>query len=379
MSKHARSAAVLPVDGVEQATAEDRTFPAVDPSTGETLWQVPDAGPADVVTATTAARRALLETQWSTDTRLRIDVLRQLQDALRDRSDDLALLVATETGVPVSLRADHLDAPIAQMRVEDRDQVAAVTAVITPGTSPLAVAIEEVGRVLVAGGTVVLKPAAETSSAALELGRIALDILPRGVLNVVTSRDPDVAIALTLDPRVDAVSFTGSSVNGERVLVAAKRAGKDVRIDVGGPSAVQVEDDDDLAGIVSNAATALAANAGQGCRVAASIQVPPHRYEEALRLAVEAMRAVVVGDPTDADTVCGPLRSRVARDRVVRYLALARSEGGEMALGGDALDRPGWWVAPTVIGGLSPQSRLVREEVLGPVLMVVADDASARA
>ncbi len=302
MSKHARSAAVLPVDGVEQATAEDRTFPAVDPSTGETLWQVPDAGLADVVTATTAARRALLETQWSTDTGLRIGALRQLQVALRDRADDLALLVATETGVPMSLRADHVDDPITQMRVEDRDQVAAVTAVITPGTSPLAVAVEEVGRVLVAGGTVVLKPAAETSSAALELGRIALDILPRGVLNVVTSRDPDVAIALTLDPRIDAVSFTGSSVNGERVLVSAKRAGKDVRIDVGGPSAVQVEDDDDLAAVVSTAAAALAANAGQGCRLPASILVPPHRYDDAVRLDVVAMRAVVVCDPPDAET-----------------------------------------------------------------------------
>jgi aldehyde dehydrogenase (NAD+) len=287
--------------------------------------------------------------------------------------------MAAETGVPVSLRTEHLDAPIAQMRVEDRDQVAAATAVITPGTSPLAVAIEEVGRVLVAGGTAVLKPAAETSSAALELGRIALDILPRGVLNVVTSRDPDVAIALSLDPRIDAVSFTGSSVNGERVLVAASRAGKDVRIDVGGPSSVQAEDDDDLAAVVATAAAALAGNAGQGCRLPASILVPPHRYDEALRLAVEAMQSVVVGDPTEADTQCGPLRSRVARDRVLRYLALARSEGGEMALGGEMLDRPGWWVAPTVIGGLSPQSRLVREEVLGPVLMVVADDPSARA
>ncbi len=379
MSKRLRSAAVLPVDGVEQATAEDRTFPALDPSTGETLWQVPDAGPADVVTATTAARRALLETPWSTDARLRTESLRYLQVALRDRSDDLALLVATETGVPVSLRTDHLDAPIAQMRVEHRDQAPAVTAVITPGTSPLAVAIEEVGRVLAAGGTAVLKPAGEASSAALELGRIALDILPRGVLNVVTSRDPDVAIALTLDPRIDAVAFTGSSVTGERVLVAAKRAGKDVRIDIGGPSPVHVEDDDDLATVVRAAAAALAANAGQGCRLPASILVPPHRYDEALRLAVEAMRAVVVGDPTDPDTQCGPLRSRVARDRVARYVALARSEGGVTVLGGEVPERPGWWVTPTVIGGLSPQSRLVREEVLGPVLMVVADDPSARA
>ncbi|MCF6377851.1 aldehyde dehydrogenase family protein [Nocardioides KLBMP 9356] len=378
MSKRLRSAAVLPVDGVEQPTAEQRTFTAVEPATGEPLWEVPDAGPEDAATAATAARRALLETPWSTDLRLRSDALHAFQEALRDRADDLALLVATETGVPVSLRAEHLDAPIAQVRVEDRDQRAAATVVITPATSPLAVAIEEVGRVLVAGGTVVLKPAVEASSAALEIGRIALDVLPRGVLNVVTTRDVDVAIALTQDPRIDAVSFTGSSVSGERVTVAASRAGKAARIDVGGPGTAQATDDD-LEEVVRSAVDAVGANAGQGCRLPSTVLVPPHRYDDALALAVEAMRSVQVGDPTDPVTQCGPLRSRVARDRVLRYLALAGTEGGTIALGGHPLDRPGWWVAPTVIRGLSPQSRLVREEVLGPVLMVVADESSARA
>ena len=379
MSKHARSAAVLPVDGVEQATAEDRTFPAVDPSSGETLWQVPDAGPADVVTATTAARRALLETPWSTDVGLRTDTLRRFAAELGARADDLALLAATETGLPVSLRADHLDVPLARMLQGRADREPEVVAVITPSTSPLAVALEEVGRALVSGSTVVLKPAPESASVALEIGRIGIDVLPRGVLNVLTTRDVDVAIALTRDPRVTEVSFTGSAVAGERVQGSAERLGKRARIDVGGPSVVTVEDDDDLAAVVPPAAAALAANAGQGCRLPASILVPPHRYDEALDLAVEAMRSVVVGDPTDDDTRCGPLRSRVARDRVLRYLTLARSEGGRMALGGDVLDRPGWWVAPTVVGGLSPQSRLVREEVLGPVLMVVADETSGRA
>lgn len=379
MSKHARSAAVLPVDGVEQTTAEERTFPAVNPADGEVLWQVPDAGLDDVHAAAAAARRAYTETTWSTDTALRTDALRHLQTALRDRSDDLALLAATETGVPVALRADHLDAPIAQLRVLHPDQAAGVAVVVTPATSPFAVALAEVGRILVAGGTVVLKPAPEAATAALELGRIALDILPRGVLNVVTTRDVDVAIALALDPRVDEVSFTGSSVAGERVLVAARRAGKAVRVDVGGPTPFQVADDDDLGSLVSAAVAAVAANAGQGCRLPSTLVVPEHRYGEALAVAVKAMEQVVVGDPADDSTLCGPLRSRVGRDRVLRYLALARSEGGEVVLGGQALDRDGWWVAPTVVGGLTTKSRLVREEVLGPVLMVVPDDASARA
>lgn len=378
MSKHARTAAVLPVDGVERATAEERTFPAVNPANGEVLWRVPDAGLADVEAAAAAARRAA-ETSWSADAALRTDVLRHLQAALRDRSDDLALLAATETGVPVALRADHVDAPIAQLRVLHPDQEAGAAAVLTPATSPFSVALAEVGRILVAGGTVVLKPAPEAASAALELGRIALDILPRGVLNVVTTRDVDVAMALVLDPRIGEVSFTGSSVAGERVLVAARRADKIVRVDIGGPSPVQVADDDDLGALVAAAAAAVAANAGQGCRLPATVIVPAHRYDEALAVAVFAMEQAAVGDPADDETLCGPIRSRVGRDRVLRYLALARSEGGEIVLGGRPLERDGWWFAPTVVGGLTTTSRLVREEVLGPVLMVVPDDASARA
>ena len=378
MSKHARAdATTLPVDGVDRATGEGWTFPARSPATGDVLWQVPDAGIADVHAAAHAAWRAFHETQWSTDTALRADALARFQEALVDRSDELAMLMAAETGVPVALRAAHLDAPIAGVRAEQHE-AAGVTAVITPATSPLAVAVEEIGRVLVAGGTVVLKPAPEAATAALELGRIALDILPRGVLNVVSTRDVDVAIALTLDHRIDEISFTGSSVAGERVQVAGERAGKHVRLDVGGPLTITAADDADLAAVVSAAAVTVAANAGQGCRLPASVVVPPHRYAEALKAAVETMDEVVVGDPASPDTLCGPLRSAVARDRVLRYLSLARSEGGTVELGGRVLDRDGWWIAPTVIGGLTCRSRLVREEVLGPVLMVVAD-TSARA
>jgi aldehyde dehydrogenase (NAD+) len=372
MSKHARSRG-LPIDGVEQPTADGWSFPARNPATGEVLWELPDAGVCDVEVATAAARRAFDGTQWSTDTALRADALGRFQAALAERSDELAALMAVETGVPVSLRDAHLDAPIAGMRGRQQSEPAGVTAVVTPATSPLAVAIAEVGRVLTAGGTVVLKPAPEAAGAAIELGRIALDILPRGVLDVVTTRDVDVATALLLDPRVDEVSFTGSAVAGERVQVAGERAGKRVRLDVGGVQTVRGQDDADLEAVVSAAAVGVAANAGQACRLTTSVVVPAHRYTDALRAALEAMEGVVVGDPVDPETLCGPLRSPVARDRVMRYLSLARSEGGDVALGGQVLDREGWWVAPTIVGGLSRQSRLVREEVLGPVLMVVAE------
>lgn len=382
MSKHARPRG-LPVDGVEQPTVEGWTFPARDPATGELLWHVPDGGPTEARAAVAAARRAFDATQWSTDTALRADAIRRFRDAVVERADDLAALMAAETGVPVALRAEHLDAPAARTAAA-LPGAGGVTAVVTPATSPLAVALEEVGRVLAGGGTVVLKPAPEAASAAIELGRIALDVLPRGVLNVLATRDVDVAIALTLDDRVDEVSFCGSAVVGERVQAAAERAGKRVRLDTGGPLVVHADDDADLAAVVSAAAVAVAANAGQACRLPTSVVVPVHRYAEALRAAVDTLAEVVPGDPSAPDTLCGPLRSAVARDRVRRYVDLARSEGGDIALGGTVLDRDGWWFAPTVIGGLSRQSRLVREEVLGPVLMVVPDrpdrpDASARA
>ncbi|HEU4336867.1 MAG TPA: aldehyde dehydrogenase family protein [Nocardioides sp.] len=378
MSKHARPRG-LPVDGVERATADGWRFPARNPATAQPLWDVPDAGVADARDAVTAARRAFDATQWSSDAALRADAVRRLAAAVADHADDLVALMAVETGVPVALRSAHLDEAIAAMGSASGPATGAgsnggragVTAVVTPATSPLSVALTEVGRVLRDGGTVVLKPAPEAATAALELGRIALDVLPRGVLNVVTTRDVDVAIALTLDERVDAISLTGSSVVAERVQVAGERAGKRVRLDVGGPRAVRVGADDDVQAVVAAAARDLAANAGQGCRLPASVVVPTHRYAEAVEAAVAAMADVPVGDPTDRATRCGPLRSVVARDRVRRYVDLGRAEGGDVVLGGQPLDRPGWWFAPTVVGGLAEGSRLVREEVLGPVLVVV--------
>lgn len=381
MSKHARPRG-LPIDGAERATAEGWTFPARSPSTGALLWDVPDGGVTEARAAVAAARRAFDSTQWSTDDALRTDAVVRFRAAVAERADDLVALMAAETGVPVSLRAGHLDDPVAAMRDEAQEQ-AGVTVVLTPSTSPLAVAVAEVGRVLVAGGTVVLKPAAEAASAAIELGRIAMDILPRGVLNVVTTRDVDVAIALTRDERVDEVSFCGSPVVAERVRGVGEQTGRRLRLAVGGPSSVDITADpglaDDLAAVVADAVAAVSANAGQSCRLPTSVVVPADRYEEALRLAVEAMADVVPGDPADPGTRCGPLRSAVARDRVRRYVDLARSEGGDVALGGTVLDRDGWWFAPTVVGGLSRQSRLVREEVLGPVLTVVPEPAGPAA
>lgn len=363
----------LPIDGRERATREGWTVPVRSPATGEPLWDLPDAGLEDAQDAVEAAWRAVHATGWSSDGPMRVKALLGFREALLAESDRLVELLATETGVPVALRGRHVDEPVAALRTGPGRTAPRVTTVITPATSPLAVALDEIGRALVAGGAVVLKPAPEAARAAIELGRIALDFLPRGVLNVVATRDVDVAIALTVDRRVDEVAFTGSEVVAGRVRDAATRAHKRVRTDTGGPQSIRVRDDADLEDVVARAAVAVATNAGQACRLPTSVVVPAFRYMDARTAAVRAMESVAVGDPLDPATVCGPLRSAVARDRVLRYVALARSEGADVATGGEALDRPGWWVAPTVIGGVGLDSRLVTEELLGPALMVVTD------
>ena len=314
MSKHARSAAVLPVDGVERATAEERTFPALNPATGEVLWQVPDAGRRGRRTAAAAAARRAC----TRPVEHRHGAARRRAPAAPGR--------ARATG-PTTSRCSWPPRPACRSR--------SAPTTSTPRSPSMRVAAPRPGgrrrrpwsprpprpspsrsrrsaAMLVAGGTVVLKPAPEAASAALELGRIALDILPRGVLNVVTTRDVDVAIALTLDPRVDEVSFTGSSVAGERVLVAgeARRQGRTRRRRRPEPGPGRRRRRPRRASS-SAAAVAVAANAGQGVPAARRrVVVPAHRYDEALarRGRGDGGRSVV-GDPTDPGTLCGPLRS----------------------------------------------------------------------
>lgn len=349
-----------------------RTFPSRNPATGRVIGEVPDRGEAELDAAIAAARHAVDDTEWSRDPALRRESVRRLHDALVDFAEPMRELITAEAGVPVGLLGVHYAEPVARLLGARPAAEWGVVAVITPATSPLAVALDAIGAVLLAGGAVVLKPAPDASLVAVELARIAAVALPPGVLTVVTTRDVDVAIALTRDPRVDAVRFTGSAVNGERVRVTATAAGKRVVLDLGGTTPVHAAVAADPAAAVADAAASMCAHAGQGCRLPAAVVVPESRYDEMVEVAARTMAGIGLGDPTDPTTICGPVVSPVQRDRVLRYLALAESEGGRFATGGHAVDRDGgWWIAPTVVAGLTPESRLAREEILGPVLVVL--------
>ncbi len=222
-----------------------------------------------------------------------------------------------------------------------RREPVGVVAAITPWNFPHQITLAKLGPALAAGNTVVLKPAPDTPWVACELGRLVAEHtdLPPGVLNIVTPRDNAVAAVLATDPRVDLVSFTGSTDTGRAIMAAAAPTLKRVLLELGGKSAAIVLDDADLASAVGAAAFAVSIHAGQGCALTTRLLVPRERYDEAVEVAAATMAAIGAHDPTDPGTVCGPVISQAQRDRVEAYLRLAEAEGGTFATGGRR-DRP---------------------------------------
>ena len=395
----------LLVDGKLVGASDGGTFPVLDPATGEVIGQAPDGTAVDLDAAVAAARRAFDETDWSTDLALRVLCLRQLHRALVDHGETMRALTTAEAGAPAFLTtgpqydvpvealgwmvdlAEHYDwvtdlgvaAPMGiPTRRTIRREAVGVVAAITPWNFPNQINLAKVGPALAAGNTVVLKPAPDTPWVAAELGRLAAEHtdLPPGVLNVVTTSDDAVAALLTTDERVDLVSFTGSTATGRAVMAAAAPTLKRVFLELGGKSAAIVLDDADLSAAVSTAAFSVSIHAGQGCALTTRLLVPRERYDEAVRIAADTMRSIGAGDPKDPATVCGPVISAAQRDRVQSYLDLARAEGGTIVTGGgppEGRDR-GFWIEPTVVAGLSNDSRVAREEIFGPVLVVIPHD-----
>ncbi|MEO8814509.1 MAG: aldehyde dehydrogenase [Mycobacterium sp.] len=386
------------------------TFATLNPATEEPLGEAADGDAADMDRAIGAARAAFDETDWSRDLALRVHCLRQLHDALNDEIEDLRALTVAEAGAPVSLTyGGQLQIPVDGLafvadlaeqyqwrtdlgeatpfgrrtrRTTVREPCGVVGAV-TPWNFPHQINFAKLGSALAAGNTVVLKPAPDTPWCAAEVGRIIAEKtdFPAGVVNIVTASDHRIGAQLTEDPRVDLVSFTGSTATGRSVMAAASQTIKRVFLELGGKSAFIVLDDADLPAACAAAAMSVATHAGQGCAFTTRLLVPSGRYDEAVATAAAAMAGIRVGDPCDPATVCGPVISARQRDRVEGYLALAISEGGSFACGGG---RPadlatGFYIEPTVIAGLTNEARVAREEIFGPVLVVLGHDGDADA
>ena len=395
--------AQLLLDGKLVPASSGATYPILNPATGAEIGRAPDATAADVDAAIAAARRAFDETDWSTNVELRVRCLRQLHQALLDHADDFRALTTAEVGMPTFMQtAAGFDVPVEGLRwVADlaesyeyetdlgvaapmgissrrtvRREPVGVVAAITPWNVPTQINLAKVGPALAAGCTVVLKPAPDTPWLACELGRLAAEHtdLPPGVLNVVSPRDNEVAAQLTTDPRVDMVSFTGSTATGRAIMTAAAPTLKRVFLELGGKSAAIALDDADVASVAGATAFAACIHAGQGCAITTRLVVPRERYDEAVQVAAATMESIGAKDPADPGAICGPVISRAQRDRVESYLRLAVEEGGTFATGGHVIEQDGFWIEPTVVAGLDNSSRLAQEEIFGPVLVVIPHD-----
>ncbi len=395
----------LLIDGELRSARTGRVFETVNPATGEVLGVAADGGAEDLDDAIGAARRAFDTTDWSTDLELRVRCLRQLRHAFERHADEVRAMTIAETGSPIFMTyTAQLDAPVESLGwVADlaeryewetdlgvaepmgipshrwiRREATGVVGAITPWNVPHQINLAKLGPALAAGNTVVLKPAPDTPWCATVLGRLIAEEtdIPAGVVNIVPSADHALGAGLSTDPRIDQISFTGSTATGRKVMASAADSVKKVFLELGGKSAFVVLDDADLRGACATAAFTVCTHAGQGCAITTRLLVPRALFDDAVASMAKVMGKLQAGDPTDPGTICGPLISARQRDRVEGYLRLAVEEGGAFALGGG---RPeglgdGFFVEPTLIVGLGNDARVAQEEIFGPVMVVIPHD-----
>ncbi|MBP1821756.1 aldehyde dehydrogenase family protein [Mycobacterium sp. OAE908] len=379
-----------------------RTFPSINPATGEVLGSAPDATLADAEAAVAAARRAFDTTDWSTNTELRIRCLEQLHRALVEHRDELAALTIAEVGATESLcQGAQLDAPIEIVRyyaellrsypmtedlgnIESRGmqhhrwvekEAGGVVAAIIAYNYPNQLALAKLAPALAAGCTVVLKAAPDTPLITLALGELIAEHtdIPAGVVNVLSGADPEVGAVLTASPDVDIVTFTGSTPTGRRIMAAASNTLKKVFLELGGKSAAIVLDDADFNTAALFSAFSMVTHAGQGCALTSRLLVPKKNHDEIVELVKNNFGLVRYGDPADPSTYMGPLISEKQRDKVDGMVRRAIEAGATLVTGGEKVG-PGYFFTPTLLTDVDPDSEIAQEEVFGPVLVVIGYD-----
>ncbi|MCL6671727.1 aldehyde dehydrogenase family protein [Streptomyces panaciradicis] len=392
------------VGGRWRDAADGARTEVVDPSRGAVLTTVAEAGAADVDAAVRAARDAFDGGTWSgLSGRERGRILYRVAELIRENADDIARLESLDVGKPISLchavdvtnaanDYEHFaalahsldgavrDTPMNALAYTKREPLGVVAA-ITPFNFPLILAGSKIGPALAAGNTVVHKPADETPLSALYMARLFQQAgVPDGVVNVVTGTGPVAGEALLRHRGIDKVAFTGSTAVGRHVASLAGEALKPVTMELGGNAAHIVFEDADLEKAVGAIIKAFVFNTGQFCMGGPRLLVARPVYSTLLGILAEAVPGVPVGDPRDPGTVVGPMAGEKHLKKVEEYVDLARKEGGRIVAGGERLDLDGgYYYRPTVIADLANDSRVVQEEIFGPVLTVQPFDTEDEA
>jgi phenylacetaldehyde dehydrogenase len=387
----------LLIDGELVDAASGRTFETLDPGTGEVLATVAEGDGVDIDRAVQAARRAF-EGPWSTlNPSERGRILHRIGDLIMENAEELAELDSLDNGKPkavaqaadVALAADLFwymagwatklkggtvnpsvpYLPGAEFHAYTLREPIGVVGQIIPWNFPLLMAAWKLGPALTTGNTVVLKPAEQTPLSALRLGELMLEAgLPKGVVNVVPGYGETAGAALAEHPDVNKIAFTGSTEVGKIIARAATGNLKRVSLELGGKSPNIIFDDADVDAAIAGAAQGIFFNQGEVCSAGSRLYVAEQHFDQVVEGVSNAAKAIKVGYGLDADTEMGPLVSQEQFDRVTGYLKLGREEGSSPRTGGSAIDRPGYFVEPTVITGADANHAIVREEVFGPVI-----------
>ena len=369
------------------------TEPDVNPGTGESVGTVQVGTREDADAAVAAAQAAYDEVWFDTPPKERSAMMLKLADAMEGDAENLARLEAEDVGKPIAVsRADipfivdnlrffagaarHLEGKSAGEYEKGftsmiRREPLGVTVGICPWNYPLMMAIWKIGPALAAGNTSVLKPAELTPRTTLRLAELSQDILPPGVLNVVTGHGSEVGDQLVRHPLVRLVSVTGDTATGKVIAAnAASSNVKRVHLELGGKAPVVVFDDADVDKLVETLKFAGYTNTGQDCTASCRVVAGPGVYEDLLSSLVPAVESIKVGDIDDEDVEMGPLVSVGQRESVAGFVERAQSGGAKVLTGGEPLDRPGFYYKATVVAEPAQDSEIVQKEVFGPVVTV---------
>lgn len=403
MTASLRSYDQLFIGGRWRKPSSPERLSVISPHTEEQIADVPAGSTEDVDAAVTAARHAFDQGPWPRlQPQERMRKIEELAAVYGRHIDEMADLITAQMGSPRSFSrlgqaagaASMIHLTLAAARdfpwVERRRGVlgeahlrrapVGVVGAIVPWNVPQCLIMPKLIPALIAGCSVVIKPAPETPLDALWLAEMIEQLeLPEGVVSVVTG-GPDVGEALVRHPGVDKVAFTGSSATGRRIAALCGEQLKRVSLELGGKSAAIVLDDADIGKTVAGLKTAGLMNNGQACVAQTRILVSRQRHDDLVDALADMMSSLSVGDPTDDKTDIGPLVAQRQQRRVQDYIRSGQQQGARLVTGGaDAPEPRGWYVRPTLFTDATNDMRIAREEIFGPVLTVLtyADEDDA--
>jgi betaine-aldehyde dehydrogenase len=388
------------IDGESVSSSSGESEPVLNPATGEEIARAPKSSAGDVDRAVQAARKAF--EGWSNTTPAqRAQALLAMADVIEGHGGEIARLEALNAGKPIEavtndeipVMADNLRFFAGAARCLEgrsageymegytsftRREAIGVIGQITPWNYPLMMAIWKLAPAIAAGNTVVLKPAETTPITTLKLAELVAEILPKGVLNVVTGPGQPTGEALISHPEVDMVGLTGSVETGKHLARTAADSLKRVHLELGGKAPVVVFDDVSLESAMETIAGTGYYNAGQDCTAATRVLAGEKIYDDVVAGLSEQAQGLVIGDTLSSETTLGPVNSARQRERVEGFLQ-RRPDHAEIVTGGKQPDGPGFYLEPTVVAGLQQEDEMIQREIFGPVITVqrFSDEAEA--